>query len=99
MVDLMTRLDLPVLVVARTTLGTINHTLLTLEAIRARSLRIAGVLLVGERNRDNREAIESYGRVPVLGELPVLSPLTSSALAEWATSELDRDGRMEELFA
>ncbi|MBY0429867.1 MAG: dethiobiotin synthase, partial [Rhodospirillales bacterium] len=47
MVDLMVRLGLPVLVVARSGLGTINHTLLTLEALRARHLRIAGVVMSG----------------------------------------------------
>ena len=98
MVDLMTRLALPVLVVARTTLGTINHTLLTIEAIRARSLTIAGVLLVGERNRENREAIEGFGRVTVVGELPILNPLTPDTLGRWAAAELDRDGRLAELL-
>src|SRR5258706_3019062 len=54
MADWISLLGLPVMVVARTSLGTINHTLLTLEALRARSLRIAGVLMVGDRNADNR---------------------------------------------
>jgi len=47
MADLMVRLALPVVVVARTSLGTINHTLLTLEALRARRLSVAGVVMVG----------------------------------------------------
>src|SRR5262249_5785113 len=70
MVDLMVRLALPVLVVSRSTLGTINHTLLTIEALRARGLAVAGVVMIGEPNRDNREAIETYGTVPVVGEMP-----------------------------
>jgi dethiobiotin synthase len=78
--DLMAALALPVIVVARSALGTINHTLLTLEALRARSLAIAGVVMVGDGNIDNRRAIEHYGRVQVLGELPLLQPLTPSAL-------------------
>jgi dethiobiotin synthase len=96
MIDLMSRLGLPALVVSRTTLGTINHTLLTLEALRARSIAIAGVVMVGERNRENRDAIETYGRVPVVGELPLLSPLGAEALRRWAGSDLDRDGRLRE---
>ena len=79
-VDIMVSLGLPVLVVARTSLGTINHTLLTLEALRARSLPVAGVVMVGVPNRDNRFAIERYGRVPAIAELPLLRPLTASAL-------------------
>ena len=71
-------------VVTRTTLGTINHTLLTIEALRARWLSIAGVVMVGDPNPDNREAIERFGRVTVIGELPVLSPLTPAALQEAA---------------
>ena len=98
MADLMTRLGLPVLVVARTALGTINHTLLTLEALRSRAIEIAGVIMVGVPNADNREAIERYGHVPVLGEMPRLEPLTAVALAGWAASGLDRAGRLLELL-
>lgn len=83
-VDLATRLALPIVVVTRTTLGTINHTLLTIEALRARLLPIAGVVMVGNPNPDNREAIEHFGRVSVIGELPVLAPLTPATLQEAA---------------
>jgi dethiobiotin synthase len=84
MADLIARLALPAVVVARSTLGTINHTLLTLEALRARSLPIAGVLMVG-RNVENRQAIEDYGRVRV-SELPILTPLTPARLQEAAAA-------------
>ena len=57
MVDLMIALALPVLVVARSTLGTINHTLLTLEALRGRTLAVAGVVMVGPPDDENRAAI------------------------------------------
>ena len=53
MSTLMVRLGFPVVVVARSTLGTINHSLLTLEALRNRGLRVAGVVMVG----DNRRAV------------------------------------------
>lgn len=72
MVDLMVRLGLPVVVVARSSLGTINHTLLTLEALRARRLDVAGVVMNGPRDPANRAAIERFGRVRVLAELPIL---------------------------
>jgi dethiobiotin synthetase len=96
MIDLMKTLELPVVVVARSGLGTINHTMLTLEALRVRRLDVVGVVMVGDRNGENRAAIESYGRASVLGELPRLSDVTAPALAAWAASELDRDGRMLE---
>jgi dethiobiotin synthase len=98
MVDLMMRLALPAVIVARTKLGTINHTLLTIEALRCRSLAIAGVILVGDRNPDNRRAIELFGHVAVLGELPHLDPLTPEALGRWAAAELDREARLAEWF-
>jgi dethiobiotin synthetase len=84
MIDLIVMLGLPVIVGARTTLGTINHTLLTLEALRARSLRIAGVVMIGEANPENRAAIERYGRVPVIAEMPRFHPLTQECLRSWA---------------
>jgi dethiobiotin synthase len=84
MIDLMVLLGLPVIVAARTTLGTINHTLLTLEALRARSLQIAGVIMIGEMDAGNRAAIERYGRVPVIAEMPRFDRLTSECLRRWA---------------
>ncbi len=72
MIDLMGRLGLPVVVVARSGLGTINHTLLTLEALRRRGLEPAGVILNGPSNPANRQAIEHFGRIAVVGELPRL---------------------------
>ena len=69
MIDFIARLGLPVLVVARTALGTINHSLLTSQALRARGLAIAGVVLCGPPNHSNRSAIETYGAVPVVGDI------------------------------
>lgn len=98
MTDLMLALALPVVVVARSTLGTINHTLLSLEALRARCLQVAGVVMVGEPNPDNRAAIERYGEVPVLGEMPVCQPLDAGVLAAWARAGLDPQGRLLEFL-
>ncbi len=96
MVHLMERLGLPVLVVARSSLGTINHSLLTIEALRARRLVVAGVVMVGEPNPDNRAAIQHYGSVAVLGEMPRFDPLDSTTLREWAESSLDPEGLLLE---
>ncbi|MBF0188197.1 MAG: dethiobiotin synthase [Magnetococcales bacterium] len=81
MIDLMVQLDLPVLLVARTGLGTINHTLLSLEAMRSRGLTIDGVVLSGAPYPSNTLAIERYGRIPVLAEIPWLDSPTPDALA------------------
>ena len=55
MLDLMARLGAPVVLVARSALGTINHTCLSLQALRARGIEVAGVVVVGEPNADNEE--------------------------------------------
>jgi len=96
MVDLMRRIGLPVVIAARSTLGTINHTLLTISAVRTAGLRVAGVVMVGPPSADNREAIEHYGRTPVVGELPVIEPLTPEALSAWVTRSLDQAGHLAE---
>lgn len=81
MADLMERLRLPAVVVARTALGTINHTLLTLEALRRRNIPILGVVLNGQRNPANRQAIEHFGAVPVLAEIQPLFAVTATVIA------------------
>jgi dethiobiotin synthase len=96
MVDLMIALDLPAIVAARTALGTINHTLLTLEALRRRNVRVAGVVMVGDPDPDNKAAIEHHGHVAVLGEMPRFTPLTAAALEAWSLSSLDPEGRLFE---
>jgi len=83
-IDLIARLSLPVVLVARSTLGTINHTLLSLEALRARRIPVAGVVLNGPPNPGNREAIERFGQVRVLAEIPTLPHLDATAVAEVA---------------
>jgi len=88
MIDLIELLGLAVVVVARTTLGTINHTLLTLEALRARRLQVVAVVMVGASNADNRAAIQHYGQPHLVHQMPWFDPLTPEALREWAASPL-----------
>jgi dethiobiotin synthetase len=79
-IDLAAELHLPILLVARSTLGTINHTLLSLEAIRRRGLPLAGVVINGPETPHNRAAIERYGRVQIIAEIPRIDPLTPASL-------------------
>lgn len=80
MVHLMRRLKFPVLLVARTTLGTINHTLTSLAALRAAHLTVRGVILSGKPNAENRRAIEHYGDIAVLGAVPLLARIDRVSL-------------------
>ncbi len=90
MIDLMRRLGLPVVVAARTSLGTINHTLMTLAALRAADLSLLGVVLIGAENMENRRAIEHYGKVRVIGYIPVLERIHRAALLEVFEKHFDR---------
>jgi dethiobiotin synthetase len=79
-IDVMARWKAPVVLCARTTLGTINHSLLSIEALRARNMTIAGVVFVGDENRESERIIVDLGRVCRLGRLPHLAPLTAASL-------------------
>jgi dethiobiotin synthase len=98
LIDLIKALTLPVLIVARSGLGTINHTLLTIEALERRAIRIAGVVMVGKPDVENRRAIECYGRAVVVGELPLLEPLSPGTLGQWASESFDREGHLTEFM-
>ena len=91
MLDLARHLDTSLVIAARTTLGTINHTLLTVKAIRERGLDLLGVVMIGEESTDNRNAIERYGKVPVVGWLPQLKTLNRASLLEAFGSHFDRN--------
>jgi dethiobiotin synthase len=80
--DLMRQIGFPVIVAARTALGTINHTLLTLAALHDAHLPICGVALIGQKNIDNRRAIENYGNVRVVGHIPMLNEINRAALLD-----------------
>jgi dethiobiotin synthase len=79
-IDLARELELPIVLVARSTLGTINHTLLSIEAIRRRGLPLAGVVVNGPETPHNRAAIERYGQVEIIAEVPWLDQVTPETL-------------------
>ncbi|MEQ1577288.1 MAG: dethiobiotin synthase [Hyphomicrobium sp.] len=80
--DVFARWELPVILCARTSLGTINHSLLSIEALRMRQIPILGIAFIGDENADNEGTICTIGSVNRLGRLPRLDPLNSSTLRE-----------------
>lgn len=72
-IDLVAKLSLPLLLVSRSGLGTINHTMLSIMALRAKNIPLLGVVMNGEPNPANKAAIEHYGQTKVLAEIvPIL---------------------------
>jgi dethiobiotin synthetase len=82
MTDVMRHLELPAILAARSTLGTINHTLLSVECLRSARIQIRGVVLIGPENRENRKAIEHFGKIQVIGHVPVLETVNRESLRE-----------------
>ncbi len=81
MIDLFAHWDQPVILCARTELGTINHSLLSIEALRARNIPIAGIAFVGHPHEENERIIPHFAGVPSLGRLPLVDPLDPASLA------------------
>ena len=86
MLDLMQALKFPILLAARPGLGTVNHTLLSIRALRSDGLDIAGVVFVASTDKeftfieeDNGTTIEQFGKVPVLGTIPYCEQLAQPA--------------------
>lgn len=80
LIDQVARWKVPVILCARTGLGTINHTLLSLEALRAREIPIVGVAFIGDDIPDTIRTIGEMGQVRVLGRLPMIEFLTPEAV-------------------
>jgi dethiobiotin synthetase len=85
----------PTVLCARTQLGTINHTLLSLEAMRARDIPILGIAFIGEEMLETQRIIGVMGKTRILGRLPILSELTPETLAK-AFAESFNIGDFEE---
>lgn len=87
--DVFARWGLPTVVCASTALGTINHSLLTLEALRSRGVPVLGLAFIGAANDSSEAAIVRFGRVRRLGRLPWLDTLTPQTLGPAFASGFD----------
>jgi dethiobiotin synthetase len=79
-IDVMAQWATPVVLCARTTLGTINHSLLSIEALRARHVALLGVAFIGDENTESERVICKIGQARHLGRLPLLASLTHETL-------------------
>ena len=81
----------PIILVARTGLGTLNHTLLSLEALRHRNLVVLGIVLNGPPHKDNPKTLEQFGDTKILASLPIFEEVNAKVLSqEWNKQQLDQ---------
>jgi dethiobiotin synthetase len=88
--DLFAKWQIPVIVCARTMLGTINHSLLTIEALKSRCVPIHGLAFLGDAVEDSEAIISDISGVRRLGRLPIIDPLTPETLADAFAAGFDR---------
>lgn len=79
--DYFARLGAPAILCARTGLGTINHSLMSVEALRARGVPVAGIVFIGDPHPENERIVPRLADVPHLGRLPLLDTLDAATLA------------------
>jgi dethiobiotin synthetase len=79
-INMFKKWQVPVILCARTGLGTINHTLLSLEALWSRKMKIHGIVFIGDENEDNIKTIAEFSKEKILGRLPKLKELNARSL-------------------
>ena len=81
-IDLIPHLQAEAVLVSRHYLGSINHTLLSIEALHSRNINIAGIIFNGDENRDTESIIESICAVPILGRIPDIKDLNQYSISD-----------------
>ena len=80
----------PIILVARSGLGTLNHTLLSLEALKHRNLNVLGIVLNGPPHKDNPKTLEQFGDTKILANLPIFDEVSAKSLSqEWNKQQLN----------
>lgn len=80
--DLIPVLNAKLIIVSQNYLGSINHTLLTLEVLKSRNIQVEGIIFNGEANKESESYIASYTGIPILGHIPKLASLNKESIAE-----------------
>lgn len=87
--DIFAMWQAPVILCARTGLGTINHSLLSIEALRTRDVPVLGIVFIGEAHEENERIVPLIGKVRSLGRLPVLDTIAAESLADAMRDHID----------
>ena len=81
-VDMVSRFQTETVLVSRHYLGSINHTILSIEALRSRNIPITGIIFNGDDNRDTESIIKSVCAVPILGRIPNIDNLNQHSIKD-----------------
>ena len=79
-IDQIKEWNLPVIIVCRSSLGTLNHTLLTIEALKNRNIKILGLIVNGEKHLDNPKTLREFSKLPIIAEFPKISNIDKNNL-------------------
>jgi dethiobiotin synthetase len=79
-IDMFAAWSLPIILCARTGLGTINHTLLSVEALHHRQIPLHGIIFIGDDNTDNIKTIAAFSGAKILGRIPHLNAINKTSL-------------------
>ena len=79
-IDQVKKWDLPVILVCKSTLGTLNHTLLSIEALQKRNINILGLVINGEKHLDNPKTLFNFSGIPIIAEFPFIKKIDSNNL-------------------
>ena len=79
-IDQIKKWDLPVILVCKSSLGTLNHTLLSIEALKKRNINIIGLVINGEKHLDNAKTISEFSGIPIIAEFPYIQKIDSDNL-------------------
>lgn len=93
-IDLIKKFNIPVILVSFSRLGTINHTLLSINLLRQYNINLLGVIMNGVediQNCDNCKAVEKYGEVPILAKFPLLKKIDKITLSKFYLSDNLKD--------
>ena len=74
-IDLIKKWDIPVILVCKSGLGTLNHTLLSIEALKKRNIKILGLVINGEKHLDNPKTLTEFSKIPIITEFPCIQKI------------------------
>ena len=79
-IDQIKKWDIPVILVCKSGLGTLNHTLLSIEALKKRNIKILGLVINGEKHLDNPKTLTEFSNLPIIAEFPYIHKIDSNNL-------------------